>query len=242
MSEDTYEEALADRTDDTKVSRFSNGIHFYEYSYDEADNIVEGQSNAGSFEARYNEFGELTDYSDGSGTYHYVYDGRGNILSNNGISMEYEINHGLDEMISVNGSRVEYDACGNPVIYKGSSLVWQGKNMIRYGHNSYAYNDAGIRTGKIVDGRRTQYYLEGNKVIFEKTEGKEPLAFLYEKNEVIGFLYKEKPFFYAKNVQKDVTDILDDSGCCVVSYRYDPWGKPISVSGPMADTLGERNP
>ena len=34
---------------------------------------------------------------------------------------------------------------------------------------TYKYNDNGIRTQKTVNGTVTNYYLDGNKVIYEKT-------------------------------------------------------------------------
>ena len=40
----------------------------------------------------------------------------------------------------------------------------------------------------------------------------------------------------------DVMEILDSSGNAVVSYLYDAWGAPISITGPMASTLGIQNP
>ena len=36
--------------------------------------------------------------------------------------------------------------------------------------------------------------------------------------------------------------MLDNSGTLVVEYKYDPWGKGISISGSLATTLGKRNP
>ena len=40
----------------------------------------------------------------------------------------------------------------------------------------------------------------------------------------------------------DVMEILDKDGNAVVSYLYDAWGAPISITGPMASTLGAQNP
>ena len=35
--------------------------------------------------------------------------------------------------------------------------------------------------------------------------------------------------------------ILDNAGTLVVEYKYDAWGKPLSTTGILADTLGKRN-
>ena len=36
--------------------------------------------------------------------------------------------------------------------------------------------------------------------------------------------------------------IIDADGNVKVEYTYDAWGKILSISGPMADTLGAVNP
>ena len=36
--------------------------------------------------------------------------------------------------------------------------------------------------------------------------------------------------------------IIDADGNPKVQYTYDAWGKILSISGPMADTLGAVNP
>ena len=43
-------------------------------------------------------------------------------------------------------------------------------------------------------------------------------------------------------MQGDVVAILDADGNAKVEYTYDAWGKILSISGPMADTLGAVNP
>ena len=54
--------------------------------------------------------------------------------------------------------------------------------------------------------------------------------------------YNGVKYFYLKNAQGDVTGLVNASGTQVVSYSYDPWGAPMSVSGTMAATLGAVNP
>ena len=40
----------------------------------------------------------------------------------------------------------------------------------------------------------------------------------------------------------DIVGILDSNGNLVVEYKYDAWGKLLSTTGTLADTLGKRNP
>ncbi|WP_286165469.1 RHS repeat domain-containing protein [Clostridium facile] len=39
-----------------------------------------------------------------------------------------------------------------------------------------------------------------------------------------------------------ILSILDSNGNIVVNYTYDSWGNPISITGSMADTIGQLNP
>ena len=39
-----------------------------------------------------------------------------------------------------------------------------------------------------------------------------------------------------------MTAILNASGSPVVTYTYDAWGKPLTVTGSLATTLGTHNP
>ena len=47
---------------------------------------------------------------------------------------------------------------------------------------------------------------------------------------------------YLYNLQGDVIALIDSSGNRVVEYRYDAWGRILSKTGTMADSLGTINP
>ena len=49
-------------------------------------------------------------------------------------------------------------------------------------------------------------------------------------------------YYYLYNLQNDVIGLLDSAGTQVVGYRYNSWGKPLSVTDTMADKAGSRNP
>ena len=40
----------------------------------------------------------------------------------------------------------------------------------------------------------------------------------------------------------DIVGILDSSGSLVVDYKYNAWGKPLSITGTLTTSLGEMNP
>ena len=54
--------------------------------------------------------------------------------------------------------------------------------------------------------------------------------------------YGDDVYYYVTNLQGDVVAIIDADGNVKVEYAYDAWGKILSISGPMADTLGAINP
>ena len=71
----------------------------------------------------------------------------------------------------------------------------------------------------------------------------ETLSFSYDASGLpMSVVYNGTAYFYTVNLQGDVMAIVDASGTAVVSYSYDAWGNILSVSGAMADTLGESNP
>lgn len=54
--------------------------------------------------------------------------------------------------------------------------------------------------------------------------------------------YDGTRYYYVTNLQGDVIAILDSTGATVVQYTYDAWGKVLSITGSMADTIGVINP
>ncbi|WP_053243619.1 RHS repeat-associated core domain-containing protein [Clostridium sp. DMHC 10] len=49
-------------------------------------------------------------------------------------------------------------------------------------------------------------------------------------------------YYYIRNAQGDIIGLIDSTGTQVVSYTYDTWGKLISISGSLKDTVGVLNP
>ena len=111
----------------------------------------------------------------------------------------------------------------------------------------FSYDHNGLRTQKKVtkaDGtvETTDYALHG-KLLTHLTRGNDTMHFFYDNEkrptmvEFNGTLYS-----YIHNLQGDIVGILDSAGNLVVEYKYDAWGKPLSTTGVLADTLGKRNP
>ena len=54
--------------------------------------------------------------------------------------------------------------------------------------------------------------------------------------------YNGITYTYMLNLQGDIVGLIDSNGLLVVEYKYDAWGRPLSATGSLADTLGKRNP
>lgn len=71
----------------------------------------------------------------------------------------------------------------------------------------------------------------------------ETLSFSYDASGMpMNVIYNGTAYFYTVNLQGDVMAIVDATGTAVVSYSYDAWSNILSVTGTMAETLGESNP
>ena len=80
-----------------------------------------------------------------------------------------------DLLTNYNGTAITYDAIGNPLNWtNGKTFTWTGGRQlsgVTDAANSitYTYDDNGIRTGKTVNGIKTDYYLNGTAIIMQKT-------------------------------------------------------------------------
>ena len=119
----------------------------------------------------------------------------------------------------------------------------------------FKYDHNGLRTQKIVveNGVTTTYdYTLHGKLITHLTkrtvdengaESIEELHFFYDAQSRPSFVeYNGIMYRYIHNLQDDIIGLLDGNGNLVVEYKYDAWGKPLSITGTLKTTLGELNP
>lgn len=150
---------------------------------------------------------------------------------------------------------ITYDNQGNPITihnfkYKGNyyssaNLEWDGRELREIEIPSanitikYLYDDQGYRINKtIINGSQVQsidYTLSQGKVIYE-TDGTYSIIYTYDYDgTLISFNYDNnihdsitgKDYFYVRNLQGDITAIVNHTGNIVAEYKYDAWGNII---------------
>ena len=82
----------------------------------------------------------------------------------------------------------------------------------------------------------------GGSILAETKNGKWQ-QYLYDgSDQLMAIRYKGADYYYIRDGLMCITGLVDANGGAVVNYRYDSWGKLISITGSMAGTLGKDNP
>ncbi|MCI9110212.1 MAG: DNRLRE domain-containing protein [Bacilli bacterium] len=229
------------------VKKVSNNGDVYDYKYNKNGNLtriihnnrLENKYNYDNFNQLIKEdnilFGE---------TIVYKYDEYGNLHEKKKYKLgTYELidrqkylydDNWVDQLKQYNNQEISYDAIGNPLTYGNIKYKWvNGRELSEYKDESntirYIYNAQGIRTQKIVNGIETNYYLEGQNIIFI-TKGTSLLYFFRENDgNLIGFRKDNENYYYIKNLQNDIIGIIDENSNIIAQYEYDSWGKIVSI-------------
>ncbi|MGM8216350.1 RHS repeat-associated core domain-containing protein, partial [Bacillaceae bacterium W0354] len=249
-----------------QIDTINNNGDVITYDYDENGNIRTITQNGQTITYVYDELNQLIRENNGvlDQTIIYEYDNGGNLQSKKEYAYTestadltgsdrqtniylYENTNWLDQLTSYNGQTIEYDNLGNPISYNGYTYNWTfGDRLAGISGNgletSYRYNDGGYRTQKEVNGVITTYTLEGSLVTHE-TNGVDEIYYTYDANgDLVSMNLNGEEYYYIKNIQGDMIGLYDQYGTKVVSYQYDTWGNIVSISGDLADTIGEKNP
>ncbi len=152
-----------------------------------------------------------------------------------------------DQLTGCGGQSLSYDNEGNLTAYNGWTYSWSNGNLTGATNSglgntaSYTYRYDGIRTGKTVNGVTTTYTLDGNTIVGE-TDGTNTIQYIYdENNNPVYMVYNGVKLFYERNLQGDITGIIDFGHTRLVTYSYDTWGNLTQIGGPEAGTLGLAN-
>ena len=104
------------------------------------------------------------------------------------------------------------------------------------------YDHTGARVKKVVDGAVTEYHMAGDLIASESSNGK-TMWYIYDSGaNLLAVNIDGKYYTYVRNIQNDIIALVDASGKTVVNYAYDSWGKLLSITGSLKDTVGVQNP
>lgn len=245
----------------------SDSVLSYDYSYDANGNITEIKQN-GKLTNKYvydslNELKEEYDYVN-KFYINYSYDGAGNLQNKyeqvldpnygyptgtqHGNTYEYTDTSWKDKLTKVNGSNISYDANGNPLTYRDDmTFEWENGRILKNISTSdkaiqMSYDSNGMRTQKSVDGVKTNYYYDSSNNLFALTQGNDTLFFYYDNSgEVMSVSCNGTMYYYIKDLQGDITEIVDKDGKAVAEYAYDAWGNMLTEDNGTL-TVGKLNP
>ncbi len=238
--------------------RIGDAISTTEYEYDVSGNITSIKRDEYETRYQYDELGRLVreDNPVLDKTVVYKYDAGGNILlkkeykysledrlySPTITSYTYASKGNKDQLINFNGEKISYDVMGRPTTIGDHKLAWNKKGkLIGYDDIAYTYGLNGIRTSKTVDGVKTTYSLLNNKILAEKSDGKE-IIYRYSSDKLIGFAFNGVEYIYERNIQGDVLRIYrKDSFSLVAEYHYDAYGNH-EVINHTDEKIGDVNP
>ena len=245
--------------------QFSNGAA-YSYEYDALNRLTSVKEN-GTIRLKYtyDSMGRLIreDNAYANKTYVYTYTSNGNISAKKTYAYTtgtlgavqttetraYGNSNWLDQLTNINATAITYDSMGNPLNWhNASAFTWEGrklKSLTKMDGTviSYTYDENGIRTGKTVGSESVRYILDGTRILKE-IRNAYTLTFLYDDSDVlIGFNYNNgttsADYYYGIDNFGNINYIYDNNGNIVTTYRYDAWGKAISVTGTLAGTIGK---
>ena len=193
----------------------------------------------------------------------YSYDAGGNITSkkiyayttgsldgktaNETINYTYGNDAWKDELTSYKGEAIEYDEIGNPELYRGWGMTWQGRQLVKAEKDktlTFTYDSEGIRTSKTVGSTTTKYLLNGTQILAQTTNGITTSFFYDQQGNRVAMADSSNHFYYyIYNLQGDVIALADaTTGKLVVTYTYDAWGKLVELKDNTANSIGTLNP
>ena len=258
----------------------------YKYFYDKLGNITEisqgvrGDGNtitSRSTKVTY-EYDSLSQLSRENNLYLnktivYNYDNAGNITSKvvypyttqedlSSLQPEQTVSYGYDDtewhdlLTSFDNQPITYDEIGNPLLYRGSELTWNGRELTGFNRGedtvSYSYDASGLRASKTVNSTKTEYEYVGDLLVYER-RGTLEFFYMYDSGgNLSGIRYKngdtDLSYYVVCNSRGDVDTIYNAAGEITVHYVYDSWGKTVRIENDAGeaesdtDSIGYLNP
>ncbi len=244
----------------------SDRVLDYSYNYNDTGNVENVYENGKKVAVyTYDELNQLVWYADTrTGRYiRIVYDNYGNIQKMESYSLgtnwapvklletrtySYGDTNWKDKLTEFDGDSITYDRNGNPLTYRDDmTFEWENGRILKNITTSdkaiqMSYDSNGIRTQKSVDGVKTNYYYDSSNNLFALTQGNDTLFFYYDNSgEVMSVSCNGTMYYYIKDLQGDITEIVDKDGKAVAEYAYDAWGNMLTEDNGKL-TVGKLNP
>jgi RHS repeat-associated protein len=138
----------------------------------------------------------------------------------------------------------EFDFCfdldGNMITNQLWAYTWNAENRMVSATNSqdgtyitYDYDFKGRNVRKVVNGDETIFIWNGNHIIAEMTDSTTNL-YTWANGETLTANLDGETVFYCHDANKNVTDLVDDSGDSVAHYEYSPFGVITEQTGTLA--------
>lgn len=236
----------------------------YQYTYDGNGNIVSIRSGVNVVTYEYDSQNQLIRENNpfDSHTWTWTYDNAGNITgkkeydyttadnlgsANTSIAYRYDNATWGDLLTTYNGKTITYDAIGNPLNDGTWNYIWsQGRQLTRIYNDStnwyFHYDANGMRYQRYSGGNVYTYLYNGSQ-LSRMTYRSNVMWFTYSADgSPLTVNYNGTTYYYVTNLQGDVVQILNSAGTQVVYYTYDAWGRVLSTTGTLKDTLGLHNP
>ena len=244
----------------------SDKVLGYSYNYNDTGNVENVYENGKKVAVyTYDELNQLVWYADTrTGRYiRIVYDNYGNIQKRESYSLgtnwapvklletrtySYDDTNWKDKLTEFDGDSITYDKNGNPLTYRDDmTFEWENGRILKNINTSdkaiqMSYDSNGMRTQKSVDGVKTNYYYDSSNNLFALTQGSDTLFFYYDNSgEVMSVSCNGTMYYYIKDLQGDITEIVDKDGKAVAEYAYDAWGNMLTEDNGTL-TVGKLNP
>ena len=165
-----------------------------------------------------------------------------------GCQITYDWDTKKDLLNSVKDARnsttfYTYDAKTERLTSVSKTVKAKGQDQevkVEYGYS----NDHLTReNNELLNKTVTYYYDEGGNLLVSERTGDETIWYQYDSAaSLVAMIIGGTRYNYVRNAQNDIVGLIDSTGKRVVSYKYDSWGKVVSITGTLAATVGQKNP